>query len=67
MLRLERERDTVSVVDDQRGQPTYSRDLAEQVDQLFEKHPPAGTYHGTNRGEVTWFEFTREIFRLRGC
>jgi dTDP-4-dehydrorhamnose reductase len=67
MLRLEGERDTVAVVDDQLGQPTYSRDLAEQVNQLFEKHPPAGTYHGTNSGEVTWFAFTQEIFRLAGA
>jgi dTDP-4-dehydrorhamnose reductase len=67
MLRLEGERDTVSVVDDQRGQPTYSRDLAEQIVQVFEKHPPAGTYHGTNSGEVTWFAFTQEIFRLAGA
>ncbi len=67
MLRLEGERDTVSVVDDQRGQPTYSRDLARQIVQVFEKHPAAGTYHGTNSGEVTWFGFTREIFRLAGA
>ena len=56
-----------SVVDDQRGQPTYSRDLAEQIVQLFEKHPPAGTFHGTNSGEVTWFGFAQEIFRLAGA
>lgn len=67
MLRLEGERDTVSVVDDQRGQPTYSRDLARQIVQVFEKHPAPGTYHGTNSGEVTWYEFTREIFRLAGA
>lgn len=67
MLRLEGERDTVSVVDDQRGQPTYSRDLARQIVQVFEKHPAAGTYHGTNSGEVSWYEFTQEIFRLAGA
>ena len=67
MLKLEGERDTVSVVDDQRGQPTYARDLAEQIMLLLEKHPPSGTYHGTNSGDVTWFEFTREIFRHAGA
>jgi dTDP-4-dehydrorhamnose reductase len=67
MLRLEGERDTVSVVDDQRGQPTYSRDLARQIVQVFEKHPASGTYHGTNSGEVSWFGFTQEIFRLAGA
>ena len=67
MLKLEAERDTVSVVDDQRGQPTYARDLAEQIMLLLEKHPPPGTYHGTNSGDVTWFDFTREIFRHAGA
>ena len=67
MLRLEKERETVSVVDDQRGQPTYSRDLAAQIVLLMERHPDAGTFHGTNSGETTWFEFTREIFRLAGA
>lgn len=67
MLRLERERDVVTVVDDQRGQPTYSRDLAEQITLLMEQHPAAGTYHGTNSGETTWYEFAREVFRLAGA
>ena len=67
MARLETEHDTVSVVDDQRGQPTYSRDLAEQIVALLDVRPPAGTFHGTNSGDVTWFGFTREIFRLLGA
>lgn len=67
MLRLEAERETVSVVDDQRGQPTYSRDLAEQIVRLVERHPAPGTFHGTNSGEVTWYGFTREIFALTGA
>ena len=67
MLRLEGERDTVSVVTDQRGQPTWSRDLAAQVIALVESDAPAGVYHGTNSGEASWFDFTREIFRLAGA
>lgn len=67
MLRLERERDTVSVVTDQVGQPTYAGDLAEQIVLLMDRHPQPGTYHATNRGEVSWFGFTREIFRLAGA
>ncbi len=67
MLRLERERDTVSVVTDQRGQPTYAGDLAEQIALLLVRHPAPGTYHGTNSGEVSWHGFTREIFRLAGA
>lgn len=67
MLRLERERDTVDVVDDQRGQPTSSADLAAQIVALVDARPPAGTFHGTNSGETTWYGLTREIFRLAGA
>ena len=67
MLKLEQERDTVSVVTDQLGQPTYSRDLAEHIGLLMDRHPEPGTYHGTNSGEVSWYGFTREIFRLAGA
>lgn len=67
MLRLERERDTVSVVTDQVGQPTYATDLANQIGLLMDRHPQPGTYHGTNSGEVSWFGLTREIFRLAGA
>ena len=67
MLRLERERDTVSVVTDQVGQPTYARDLAEHIGMLLDRHPTPGTYHGTNSGATSWYDFTREIFRLAGA
>jgi len=67
MLRLEKERETVSVVDDQVGQPTYAHDLAEQIATLMDRRPPAGTFHGTNSGEVTWYGFTQEIFRQIGA
>jgi dTDP-4-dehydrorhamnose reductase len=67
MLRLQGERETVSVVDDQRGQPTWSRDLARQIIALVGAGAPPGVYHGTNAGEVTWHGFTQEIFRLVGA
>ena len=67
MLRLEKERETVSVVTDQVGQPTYAGDLAEQMVLLIDRHPEPGTYHGTNSGVTSWFDFTREIFRLAGA
>jgi dTDP-4-dehydrorhamnose reductase len=66
MLRLAAERDTVDVVDDQRGQPTWTRDLAGKIVELLDSDVPGGTYHGTNSGSATWFEFAREIFRLAG-
>lgn len=67
MIRLESERETVSVVDDQVGQPTWSRDLANQLVRLANSDAPAGIYHGTNAGQCSWYEFTREIFRLLGA
>lgn len=66
MLSLAAQRDTLAVVDDQLGQPTWSRDLATQIVKLMAAEPPAGVYHGTSSGETTWFDFTREIFRLAG-
>ena len=67
MLRLETERDTVDVVDDQVGQPTYAADLAAQIAALVDARPAAGIFHGTNSGTVSWNGFTREIFRLMGA
>ena len=66
MLRLEANHETLSVVDDQRGQPTWSWDLAKQIELMMSAGVPAGIYHGTASGDTTWFGFTREIFRLAG-
>lgn len=67
MRRLERERDTVDVVDDQRGQPTSSVDLAERIAALVAADAPPGVYHGTNSGETTWHGLAREVFTLAGA
>lgn len=66
MVRLAASHDTVSVVNDQRGQPTWTGDLAAQIVALLDSDAAAGVYHATNSGETTWFGFTREIFRLSG-
>ncbi|MCW4385056.1 dTDP-4-dehydrorhamnose reductase [Salinibacterium sp. SYSU T00001] len=66
MLRLASERETLTVVDDQVGQPTWTLDLARQIVALVDSDAPAGAYHGTNAGQVSWFGFAREIFRLSG-
>ncbi len=62
MARLESERDTVSVVDDQRGAPTWAADLARAVVELARSDAPAGIYHCTGTGETTWFGFAQAIF-----
>lgn len=67
MIRLERERPTVDVVADQRGQPTSTADVARQVIALVRSGAPAGFYHATSSGETTWFELAREVFRLLGA
>lgn len=69
MARLASERETVSVVDDQHGQPTWTVDVAEAVARLVGvggKPAPFGTYHATSSGDTTWFGLAREIFRLLG-
>ena len=66
MVKLAAGRDTVSVVDDQRGQPTWTGDLAAQIVTLLDSDAPAGIYHGTNSGETTWFGFAQAIFAEAG-
>ncbi|MER7109346.1 dTDP-4-dehydrorhamnose reductase [Streptomyces sp. NPDC000229] len=71
LLRLERERDTLDVVDDQRGQPTWTVDLAHTLVALgraaLSGAAPPGVYHGTSAGEATWHALGREVFRLIGA
>jgi dTDP-4-dehydrorhamnose reductase len=66
MARLSAERDTVSVVDDQRGQPTWTVDLADAIVRLVTSEAPFRTYHGTSSGETTWFGFAQAIFSELG-
>ncbi len=64
MLALGRERDEVSVVDDQRGCPTYVGHLAEATSELVTL--PYGTYHVAADGDCTWAEFAEAIFEEAG-
>lgn len=66
MLTLARDRETVSVVDDQVGQPTWTRDLARQILALVESGASPGVYHGTSSGRASWFDFARAIFAGAG-
>ena len=67
MIRLERDRETVDVVEDQRGQPTWTMDVADQIVALVRAGAAAGVYHATSSGETTWFGLAREVFRLLGA
>ncbi|KHT39458.1 dTDP-4-dehydrorhamnose reductase [Pectobacterium brasiliense] len=64
MLRLAKERDTLSVVNDQRGCPTYAGDLAQAIISLLEKNAEGGIYHYCGDKEVSWYEFAKAIFSV---
>ena len=53
-------------VDDQRGSPTFTSDLALTIADLALEQTP-GVFHLTNTGSVTWFEFVQEIARQTGA
>jgi dTDP-4-dehydrorhamnose reductase len=65
MLRLMRERESIGVVADQRGSPTWARDLAEAIVKITTATKPAyGIFHFTGAGETVWHEFALEILRF---
>lgn len=59
-------RGALTVVDDQIGQPTWTRDVAAFMVRLLEADAPAGTYHATSAGQCSWFDFAREIVASAG-
>jgi dTDP-4-dehydrorhamnose reductase len=64
MLRLARSGASPAVVDDQRGQPTWSLDVARQIHALIQVGATPGIYHATSSGETTWYGLADEICRL---
>jgi dTDP-4-dehydrorhamnose reductase len=70
MLRLGRERDELNVVSDQIGSPTYATDLAGVILEIIknkefrEEGQTTQIYHYSNEGEISWYEFTKEIFKI---
>lgn len=66
MLKLGKEKESLNVVADQHGSPTYAVDLADIIAQALEKKIPFGVYHTTNTGFTTWYDFTKEIFKMTG-
>jgi len=65
ILRLGQERNEITVVTDQVFSPTFTGDLAGKIAQLIETGY-YGTFHATNRGTCSWYEFAVEILRLAG-
>ena len=66
IARVAAERGEISVVDDQVGQTTWTRDVADLVHRLVEADAPAGTYHATSSGETSWFGFAQRIVAAAG-
>ena len=70
MLRLGKEKNEISVVSDQTGSPTYATDLAEVILTIIkskffnQKKSLTETYHYSNKGEISWYDFAKEIFKL---
>ena len=65
MLNLGKTRDSLTVVNDQFGSPTYTYDLAKLLVDMVETEK-YGIYHATNEGICTWYEFACEIFKQAG-
>ncbi|MBQ9645894.1 MAG: dTDP-4-dehydrorhamnose reductase [Prevotella sp.] len=70
MIRLGREKEQLGVIFDQVGTPTYAHDLAVAIFAAIEKGIVPGTYHFTDEGVISWYDFTKAIHRLArigGC
>lgn len=66
MLRLAASHDTVSVVTDQVGQPSWTLDLARQIVALLDTGATSGIFNGTASGQASWFDFAKAVFRNAG-
>lgn len=65
VLRLAQEQERLRFVDDQRGHPTFTADLAPLLRRLAVERRP-GRFHATNQGAVSWYEFVREVMAAAG-
>lgn len=72
MLKLGKEKNELNIVFDQVGTPTYAHDLAKVIVKIIEKTEPKPktpqqeTYHFSNEGVASWYDFAKEIFRIEG-
>ena len=66
MIRLGKERESLGVIFDQVGTPTYARDLARAIFAAIRQGVVPGVYHFSNEGVCSWYDFTKAIHRLAG-
>lgn len=67
MMALALKNENINVVDDQFGQPTWTRDLSKKIVELIDKSAPSGVYHGTSSGRTSWYGFANKIFEIVGA
>ncbi|WP_445262920.1 dTDP-4-dehydrorhamnose reductase [Pseudokineococcus sp. 1T1Z-3] len=67
IARLLGQRETISVVEDQHGQPTWTRDVAGLLVRLVDAEVQSGTYHATSGGRATWRDLAQEVARSLGA
>ena len=65
MMKFGKEKDAITVVNDQRGNPTNANDLAYHILRLIETEE-YGVYHCTGKGECSWYDFAKRIIELSG-
>ncbi|MCD4769336.1 MAG: dTDP-4-dehydrorhamnose reductase [Bacteroidales bacterium] len=71
ILKLAGKTDTLNIIDDQTGTPTYAKDLAAAIIEIIRKTESGekkfipGIYHFSNRGEATWYQFAKEIINIK--
>ncbi|CEO33569.1 dTDP-4-dehydrorhamnose reductase [Paraclostridium sordellii] len=63
MIRLSKNKDSLNIINDQIGSPTYTKDLAPLLVDMIETDK-YGTYHATNEGFCSWYDFAKEIFDI---
>ncbi len=67
MIRLMKDRDEISVIDDQIGSPTYAKDLANVILEIAHSEKwIGGIYHYSNEGEISWYDFAIKIREFTG-
>ena len=66
MIRLGKEKQELGVIFDQIGTPTYARDLAVAIFAAINQGIVPGTYHFSNEGVISWYDFTKAIHRIAG-
>lgn len=63
MIRLSKENNELSIINDQIGSPTYTKDLVQTIESLIQKAPVFGIYHFSGDGSCSWYDFAVEVLK----